>query len=128
MEDRLLDQPLKRNRSALSQIERMRPANKQSSNKQSYIYIYIYIYQHCGFGVRIAPPMYPPACPKRRLNGGWVRCNLVVKFTAIRLLQGPRFKPWLWQISELRFLLYAHPYSASGTTISGNRASPKPGI
>src|SRR6218665_2569710 len=52
--------------------------------------------------------------------------SLVVKFTAIRL-QGLLFKPRPEQKFETRFLLHAPPCSASGTTTSGTRASPKPG-
>src|SRR6218665_613355 len=86
---------------------------------------YFHYHAPCGFGVRIVP-LYPPACRKRRLKGGWVLCSLVVTVAAIRL-QGPRFKPHPGQKSEMRFLLHAHLCSASGTTTSGTRASPKPG-
>ena len=79
---------------------------------------------NCEFGVRIVP-LYPPACRKRRLKGG-VHCSLVVTFAAIRLLC-PRFKLRPGQKFQTRFLLHAHPCSASGTTTSGTRASPKPG-
>ena len=51
----------------------------------------------------------------------------VVTFAAIRL-QSSRFKPWPGQKFETRFLqVHAHTWSASGTTTSGTRASPKPG-
>src|SRR6218665_1395642 len=55
-----------------------------------------------------------------------MRRSRVVTFAAIRL-QGLRFKPRPGQKFETRFLLYAHLCSASGTTISGTRASPKHG-
>src|SRR6218665_1855696 len=55
-----------------------------------------------------------------------VRYSLVVTFVAIRM-QGLRFKPRTGQKFETRFLLHAHPCSASGITTSGTRASPKPG-
>src|SRR6218665_3419633 len=49
-----------------------------------------------------------------------VRRSLVVMFAAIRL----QFKPWPGQKFETRFLLRAHPCSASGTTTLVTRASP----
>src|SRR6218665_68164 len=55
-----------------------------------------------------------------------VRGVLVVTLAAIRQ-QGPRFKLRPRQKFETRFLLHAHLCSASGTTMSGTRASPKPG-
>ena len=55
-----------------------------------------------------------------------VHCSLVVTFVAIRL-QGLRLKSRPGQKFETRFLLHAHPCSASGTTTLGTRASPKPG-
>src|SRR6218665_2612887 len=51
------------------------------------------------------------------LNWG-VRRSIVATFAAIRL-QGPRFKPRPRQKFETRFLLHAHPCSASGATTSG---------
>src|SRR6218665_1447094 len=50
----------------------------------------------------------------------------MVTFAAIRL-QGQRFKPRPGQKFETKFLLCARLCSASGTTASGTRASPKPG-
>jgi len=50
----------------------------------------------------------------------------LVKFAAIRL-HDSRFKPWPGQKYETRLMVHAHLCSASGTTASGTRASPKPG-
>src|SRR6218665_2532029 len=75
-------------------------------------------YQPCGFGVR-SVPLYPPACRKRRLKGGWVHCSLAVTVAAI-ILQGPSFKPQPGQKSEMRFLLHAHLCSASGSVWDHN--------
>src|SRR6218665_1878106 len=52
--------------------------------------------------------------------------SLVITFAAIRL-QGPSFKSRPRKKFLTRFLLHALPWSVSGTTTSGTRASPKPG-
>ena len=50
----------------------------------------------------------------------------VVTFAAIRL-RGPRFKPWPEQRLLTRLCVMLTPYSASGTTTSNTRASPRSG-
>src|SRR6218665_3199654 len=68
----------------------------------------------------------PPACRKRRLKGG-VRGSLVATSAAARC-QGPiEVLPRPGQKFGSSFLLHAHRCSASETTTSGTRASPKPG-
>src|SRR6218665_271530 len=79
----------------------------------------------CRFGVRIVL-LYPPACRKRRLKGGgaWQSCdNVCGRYMPL----GVRSPTRPGQKFGLRFLLHAHHCSASGTTTSGTRASPKPG-
>src|SRR6218665_2585119 len=81
---------------------------------------------YAGFtGVELTASSRTGACLSYSFMYKGVRRSLVVTFAAIRP-RGPRFKPRPGQKFETRFLFHAHFCSASGTTTSGTKASPKP--